>query len=202
VQEKNGLILGHSECTTNNIAEAWAPLAQWLRCNKRQAFNTETGGGFNTASCMTFMCQQIAFQAQNSDGTYFAIAALKYVSDLSFSFPWICWMGQYLSKLAFYNWAEHLSLGRWKLFHGIRAFGAARTERHDVDGYPAGSQMYGSKSRRTEGINGPVILAVMIYTSYFNHAGYSAVKPKHPPLVAERQTARDGITDRVKGDDA
>ncbi|KAJ7931237.1 endo-beta-1,4-glucanase [Mycena leptocephala] len=55
------------ECTTNNIAEAWAPLAQWLRCNKRQAFNTETGGGFNTASCMTFMCQQIAFQAQNSD---------------------------------------------------------------------------------------------------------------------------------------
>ncbi|KAJ7160445.1 carbohydrate-binding module family 1 protein/Glycoside hydrolase family 5 protein [Mycena filopes] len=56
----------HPECTTNNIAEAWAPLAQWLRCNGRQAFNTETGGG-NTASCVTFMCQQIAYQAQNSD---------------------------------------------------------------------------------------------------------------------------------------
>ncbi|KAF7348554.1 Glycoside hydrolase family 5 protein [Mycena venus] len=55
------------ECTTNNINEAWAPLAQWLRCNGRQAFNTETGGGYQTASCMTFMCQQIAFQAQNSD---------------------------------------------------------------------------------------------------------------------------------------
>jgi len=55
------------ECTTNNIEEAWAPLAQWLRCNGRQAFNTETGGGYDTASCMTFMCQQIAFQAQNSD---------------------------------------------------------------------------------------------------------------------------------------
>ncbi|KAJ6572072.1 endoglucanase [Mycena capillaripes] len=55
------------ECTTNNIAEAWAPLAQWLRCNGRQAFNTETGGGYNTTSCLTLMCQQIAFQAQNSD---------------------------------------------------------------------------------------------------------------------------------------
>ncbi|KAJ7881766.1 carbohydrate-binding module family 1 protein/Glycoside hydrolase family 5 protein [Mycena olivaceomarginata] len=56
----------NSECVTNNIADAWEPLAQWLRCNGRQAFNTETGGG-NTASCVTFMCQQIAYQAQNSD---------------------------------------------------------------------------------------------------------------------------------------
>ncbi|KAJ7206937.1 carbohydrate-binding module family 1 protein/Glycoside hydrolase family 5 protein [Mycena haematopus] len=56
----------HAECTTNNIADAWEPLTQWLRCNGRQAFNTETGGG-NTASCITFMCQQIAYQAQNSD---------------------------------------------------------------------------------------------------------------------------------------
>ncbi|KAF5318448.1 hypothetical protein D9619_010684 [Psilocybe cf. subviscida] len=56
----------HAECVTNNIDEAWGPLAQWLRCNGRQAFNTETGGG-NTASCVTFLCQQIAFQAQNSD---------------------------------------------------------------------------------------------------------------------------------------
>jgi len=55
------------ECVTNNIADAWEPLAQWLRCNGRQAFNTETGGGYNTASCITFMCQQIAYQAQNSD---------------------------------------------------------------------------------------------------------------------------------------
>ncbi|KAJ6540843.1 carbohydrate-binding module family 1 protein/Glycoside hydrolase family 5 protein [Mycena vulgaris] len=56
----------NAECTTNNIAEAWAPLTQWLRCNGRQAFNTETGGG-NTQSCITAMCQQIAYQAQNSD---------------------------------------------------------------------------------------------------------------------------------------
>ncbi|KAJ7626202.1 carbohydrate-binding module family 1 protein/Glycoside hydrolase family 5 protein [Roridomyces roridus] len=56
----------NAECVTNNIANAWEPLTQWLRCNGRQAFNTETGGG-NTASCITYMCQQIAYQAQNSD---------------------------------------------------------------------------------------------------------------------------------------
>ncbi|KAF8970192.1 endoglucanase [Flammula alnicola] len=56
----------HSDCVTNNIDNAWGPLAEWLRCNGRQAFNTETGGG-NTASCVQFLCQQIAFQAQNSD---------------------------------------------------------------------------------------------------------------------------------------
>jgi len=54
------------ECTTNNIDNAWAPLATWLRANGRQAFNTETGGG-NTASCAQFLCEQVAFQAQNSD---------------------------------------------------------------------------------------------------------------------------------------
>ncbi|KAJ7512462.1 carbohydrate-binding module family 1 protein/Glycoside hydrolase family 5 protein [Mycena galericulata] len=57
----------HSECVTNNIEDAWAPLAQWLRCNGRQAFNTETGGGYNDPTCYTYMCQQIAYQAQNSD---------------------------------------------------------------------------------------------------------------------------------------
>ncbi|KDR72606.1 hypothetical protein GALMADRAFT_73464, partial [Galerina marginata CBS 339.88] len=56
----------HAECVTNNIQGSWAPLATWLRANKRQALNTETGGG-NTASCVTFICQQIAYQAQNSD---------------------------------------------------------------------------------------------------------------------------------------
>jgi hypothetical protein len=63
----------NSDCTTNNIAAAWTPLVQWLRANQRQALNTETGGG-NTASCVQFMCQQIAFQAQNSDGKPFVSA--------------------------------------------------------------------------------------------------------------------------------
>ncbi|KAF8217747.1 carbohydrate-binding module family 1 protein/Glycoside hydrolase family 5 protein [Mycena galopus ATCC 62051] len=57
----------HSECVTNNIDDAWAPLAQWLRCNGRQAFNTETGGGYDDPTCFVYMCQQIAYQAQNSD---------------------------------------------------------------------------------------------------------------------------------------
>ncbi|KAF9230428.1 glycoside hydrolase family 5 protein, cellulose binding module 1 [Melanogaster broomeanus] len=55
-----------SECVTNNIAGAWEPLSQWLRCNGRLALNTETGGG-NTASCETYMCQQIQYLAENSD---------------------------------------------------------------------------------------------------------------------------------------
>ncbi|KAJ7614763.1 carbohydrate-binding module family 1 protein/Glycoside hydrolase family 5 protein [Mycena rosella] len=56
----------HQYLDVDNANLGWEPLTQWLRCNGRQAFNTETGGG-NTASCITYMCQQIAYQAQNSD---------------------------------------------------------------------------------------------------------------------------------------
>ncbi|CAG8980043.1 hypothetical protein HYALB_00009252 [Hymenoscyphus albidus] len=40
----------HTECVTDNINEAFQPLATWLRSNSRQAILSETGGG-NTASC-------------------------------------------------------------------------------------------------------------------------------------------------------
>lgn len=50
----------HTECVTNNIDSAFASLATWLRQNGRQALLTETGGG-NTASCQTYLCQQIAY---------------------------------------------------------------------------------------------------------------------------------------------
>ncbi|EIW76534.1 hypothetical protein CONPUDRAFT_130615 [Coniophora puteana RWD-64-598 SS2] len=56
----------NAECVTNNIDDAWEPLATWLRANNRQALNTETGGG-DVTSCNTYMCEQIAYQAQNSD---------------------------------------------------------------------------------------------------------------------------------------
>ncbi|KIJ63195.1 glycoside hydrolase family 5 protein [Hydnomerulius pinastri MD-312] len=56
----------NAECVTNNIDDAWEPLSQWLRCNGRQALNTETGGG-DVSSCETYMCQQIQYQAENSD---------------------------------------------------------------------------------------------------------------------------------------
>ncbi|QSZ33224.1 hypothetical protein DSL72_002812 [Monilinia vaccinii-corymbosi] len=49
-----------TECVRNNIDSAFAPLATWLRKNGRQAILTETGGG-NTASCATYMCQQVAY---------------------------------------------------------------------------------------------------------------------------------------------
>lgn len=50
----------HVECVTNNIADAFEPLATWLRENNRQAMNTESGGG-NVASCEQYYCEQIAF---------------------------------------------------------------------------------------------------------------------------------------------
>ncbi|KAI0399544.1 glycoside hydrolase family 5 protein [Xylaria palmicola] len=56
----------HTDCTTDNIAGAFAPLADWLRANKRQAMNTEMGGG-NTASCQKFVCDQIAYLNANAD---------------------------------------------------------------------------------------------------------------------------------------
>lgn len=56
----------HTECVTNNIDDAFAPLATWLRQNNRQAILTETGGG-NTASCEQYVCQEIQYLNQNSD---------------------------------------------------------------------------------------------------------------------------------------
>ena len=56
----------HTECVTNNINDAFAPLATALRQNGRQAMLTETGGG-NTQSCVRYMCEQIAYLNANSD---------------------------------------------------------------------------------------------------------------------------------------
>jgi hypothetical protein len=50
----------HTECVTDNVADAFQPLATWLRSSGRMAILTETGGG-NTASCQKYMCSQIAF---------------------------------------------------------------------------------------------------------------------------------------------
>lgn len=50
----------HDVCVTNNINNAFSPLATWLRTNSRKAFVSETGGG-NTASCATYLCQQLAY---------------------------------------------------------------------------------------------------------------------------------------------
>ncbi|KAI0440682.1 glycoside hydrolase family 5 protein [Xylaria telfairii] len=56
----------HTECVTDNISSAFAPLADWLRSNNRQALNTEMGGG-NTQSCEMYVCDQIAYLNQNAD---------------------------------------------------------------------------------------------------------------------------------------
>jgi endoglucanase len=56
----------HADCVTNNIADAFEPLATWLRSNGRQAFLTETGGG-NVADCEEYLCQQFQYLNENSD---------------------------------------------------------------------------------------------------------------------------------------
>jgi endoglucanase len=48
------------DCVTNNIANAFQPLATWLNSIGRQALLTETGG-ISSSACATYMCQQIAF---------------------------------------------------------------------------------------------------------------------------------------------
>ncbi|KAF3763847.1 family 5 glycoside hydrolase [Cryphonectria parasitica EP155] len=55
-----------TECVTNNVDDAFSPLATWLRENNRQAILSETGGG-NTASCETYLCQEVAYLNENSD---------------------------------------------------------------------------------------------------------------------------------------
>ncbi|KAJ4356288.1 Endoglucanase EG-II [Didymosphaeria variabile] len=56
----------HTECVKDNISNAFQPLADWLRTNKRLAILTETGGG-NTASCQKYMCDQLKYLNQNAD---------------------------------------------------------------------------------------------------------------------------------------
>jgi endoglucanase len=48
----------HSNCVYNNINEAFAGLASFLRKNGRAAMITETGGGPTDASCMQNFCAQ------------------------------------------------------------------------------------------------------------------------------------------------
>lgn len=49
-----------ADCVTNNIADAFQPLATWLNSKGRQAILSETGGP-NTSNCATYLCQEIAF---------------------------------------------------------------------------------------------------------------------------------------------
>ena len=57
----------HAACVGNDISAAFAPLAKWLRQQKRQALLSEIGGGSSTASCMTDVCQVADYLNQNSD---------------------------------------------------------------------------------------------------------------------------------------
>jgi endoglucanase len=56
----------HAECTTDNIADAFQLVADFLRQNGRKAMVSETGAG-SASSCFTDFCAQNTFLNQNSD---------------------------------------------------------------------------------------------------------------------------------------
>lgn len=56
----------HNDCVTDNIADAFEPLAAFLRTNNRTALVTETGAG-NTTGCFTDFCAQNTYLNNNSD---------------------------------------------------------------------------------------------------------------------------------------
>jgi len=56
----------HDSCVTNNIDDAFAPLATYARQNKRLVLNTEFGGGDNS-NCVSYINQQLDYLNQNSD---------------------------------------------------------------------------------------------------------------------------------------
>jgi len=57
----------HSNCVHNNIDDAFAPLATWLRANNRQAILSETGGGNSDPSCLKYVCEVLRFIDSNED---------------------------------------------------------------------------------------------------------------------------------------
>ncbi|KAL3422971.1 endoglucanase VIII [Phlyctema vagabunda] len=72
----------HAECTTDNIADAFALVATFLKENGRLGLVSETGAG-STASCITSFCAQNTFINQNSDVFlgYIAWAAGSFATD-------------------------------------------------------------------------------------------------------------------------
>ncbi|KAG1815176.1 glycoside hydrolase family 5 protein [Suillus subaureus] len=56
----------NAACVTDGIEDTWKPLTTWLRANGRHALNSETGGG-NVDSCVSFVLQEIGYQATQSD---------------------------------------------------------------------------------------------------------------------------------------
>ena len=56
-----------TDCVTNNIDDAFAPLATYARSVNRIVLNTEFGGGDNS-ECVLYISQQLAYLNQNNDG--------------------------------------------------------------------------------------------------------------------------------------
>lgn len=111
------------ECVTNNINDAFAPLATALRNAGRQALLSETGGG-NSASCVKLMCEQLAYINANAD------VYLGYVG-VSFNFNSLCWWGGV-------NYADDFRIvvsGCVPAFMELCAYTGADVEWEYMDGY-------------------------------------------------------------------
>ncbi|MCJ1468577.1 Endoglucanase EG-II [Pseudocyphellaria aurata] len=54
-------------CVSDKIDAAFAPLAAYLRKNKRLALLSETGGGKSDPSCLTNVCKALSYLDNNSD---------------------------------------------------------------------------------------------------------------------------------------
>ncbi|RDW83008.1 hypothetical protein BP5796_04499 [Coleophoma crateriformis] len=89
----------HAECTTDNIADAFALVADFLRTNSRQALVSETGAG-SSASCFTDFCAQNAYLNSNSDVFlgYIAWAAGSFATSYVLSLTPTKTNGQYVDN--------------------------------------------------------------------------------------------------------
>ncbi|KKY35360.1 putative glycoside hydrolase family 5 protein [Diaporthe ampelina] len=56
----------HLECVSDHVQDTFTPLAQFLVANGRKAILSETGGG-NTTSCITDLCNELAFINMNTE---------------------------------------------------------------------------------------------------------------------------------------
>ncbi|KAF2815553.1 cellulase-domain-containing protein [Mytilinidion resinicola] len=57
----------HAGCVTNATKGSFAPLATWARDQNRQVFLSETGGGPQDSTCISYLKQTLSYLNDNSD---------------------------------------------------------------------------------------------------------------------------------------
>lgn len=89
---------GNTVCVGDQVSTAFAPLAQWLRCNGRQAILSETGGS-SDPSCLTHLCSAVSFLNANWDGKFNESTMLSQTDIILVYLGYIGWAaGSFASK--------------------------------------------------------------------------------------------------------